>query len=68
MKHHNRQGERRYHLSQLAEIRLYTLVCICWVDIEYPTYFHIKLASICFILPFQINLTVLQYLNHYEAS
>ena len=31
-------------------------------------YFHINLAFICVILPFLISLTVLEYLNNYEAS
>ena len=44
-------------------VRLYK-----FVDILIPTYFQINLAFICFILQLQISLTVLQYLNHYEAS
>ena len=38
-------------------------VCISFVDIQYPTYFQIYLAFICFILPLQKCLTVLQYLT-----
>ena len=64
MKHRNCQGDLHYHLSQLADMRFYTSVCICFVDIYYPTCFQINLAFICFILPLQISLTVLQYLNH----
>ena len=39
-----------------------------YVDISIPTYFQINFALNCFILPLQIPLTVLQYLNHYDAS
>ena len=70
MKHNNRQGdlhchgdyqgELQYHLSQHAAMPSYRSVCICLVDISYPTYFPINLAFICFILPLQISLTVLQ--------
>ena len=68
MKHHNRYGDVHYHLSHLASKRLYTSVCEYFFDIKYPTYFQINLAFICFISPFQINLTVLQYLKYYQAS
>ena len=67
MKHHNRQGYLLFHLSNFAEMCFYTLVCICLVDIYYPTYFQINLAFIRFILLLQVSLNVLQYLNHYEA-
>ena len=68
MMNHIGQGELHYYLSQLAEMRFYTTVCIYSVDVWYPTYFEIYLALICFILPPKICLTVLQYLNHSEAS
>ena len=68
MIHHKRKEELQYHLSQKAEMRFYTSLCIWLVDRKYPTYFQIYLASICFILPLQISWTVLQYLNDYEAS
>ena len=42
-------------------------VCIRYVDIKYPTCIHIIASFICFISS-QINLIVLQYLNHYEVS
>ena len=68
MKRHNRQGNLHYHLSQLAEMLFYTLVCICIDDLQYPAYSQINLAFNCFILPLQINFTLLQYINHCEAS
>ena len=43
-------------------------VCVCFVDIQIPTYFQIILSFIYVILTLQISLIVLQYLNHYEAS
>ena len=68
MKHRKRQGELLYHLSQEAEMPFYMSVCLWFVDIYIPKYFQINLAFICFILRLEINLTVLQYLDHYEAS
>ena len=46
----------------------YMSVCKRYVDIQYHKYFQINLAFICFILPLQMSLNVLQYLNNYEAS
>ena len=68
MKHNNRQGELQYPLSQEAEIPSYMNVCKYFVDIYISIYFQINLSFICFILPLQINSTVLQYLNRYESS
>ena len=56
-------GDIHYHLSQHAAMPSYMSVWICFVDISYPTYFQINLAFICFILPLQISLTVLQYFH-----
>ena len=64
MKDHNRQGELQYLLSQQAEKPFNMSVCLCFVDIKIPTYFQINRSFICFILPLQINLTVLQNLNN----
>ena len=53
------------YLSLQAEMLTSMFVSICFVDISVPTYFQTCLAFICFILPLQICLTVLQYLNLY---
>ena len=68
MKHHNRQEELQFHRSQEADLHSYMSDCIFHVVISISTYFKINLAFICFILHLQINLTVLQCPNHYEAS
>ena len=68
MKHCNRQADLQYLVSQQAEKPSYISGCICFVDKRISTYFQINHAFICFILPLQINLTVIRYLNHYEAS
>ena len=67
MRHRNRQDDLYYHLRPMAENRYYNTVSTRFVDLSYPTYFRINLAFICFILPLQISLTVLQYLNLYEV-
>ena len=68
MEHHKRQGELLCYQSLLAEMLSNLSVCICYVDILIATYFKVNLAFICFILQLQISLTVLQFLNHNEAS
>ena len=68
MKHHNRQGELQFQLSQYAEMPSYMSVCVFNVDILIPTDFQINLACISFILPILMSLTVLPFLNRYEAS
>ena len=68
MNHRNRQGELQYPLTQQAEKPSYMSVFICFVDIQIPLYFQINIAFNSFTLPLQINLTVLQNPNNYEAS
>ena len=68
MKHRNRQEDLQYRLCQQAEKPSYMSVSICFVDILIPTYFQINIAFILFIWLVQVCLTVLQNLNHYEAS
>ena len=68
MNHHNSQWELKYLLIQQAEKSSYMSDCMWIVDIQLPSYFQTKLAIICFILPLQISLTVLQNINHNDDS